>query len=153
MNVKSLLFVRCLGYNDQLVSVNNIPQCKELPVLDVTFQDNCRFTNHVRGKLIKANKCLYVIRTLRLEGYHRREVDYFFQSKVLPNLSYGLSVYGSSAVELNTVQCFLDRCYKRKYTSQLANIKDLLEKIRTETFLKSLQSRVLLYTIFCLKRS
>ena len=28
---------------------------------------------------------------------------------------------------LNTVQCFLDRGYKRKYTSQLVNIKDLLE--------------------------
>ena len=142
------LTIRKKGYNDHLVSVNNIPQCKELPILGVTFQDNCRFTNHVRGKLIKANKCLYVIKTLRLEGYHQCEVDYLFQSIVLPNLSYGLFVYGSSAAELNTVQCFLDRCYKRKYTSQLVNIKDLLENQAR----KIIQSRVLLYTIHCLKR-
>ena len=51
------LTIRKIGYN-QLVSMNNIPQCKEFPILGVTFQDNCRFTNHVRGKLIKANKCL-----------------------------------------------------------------------------------------------
>ena len=93
------LTIRKKGYNYQLFSVNNIPQCKELPILSVTFQDKCRFTNHVRGKLIKANKYLYVIRALRLEGYHNREVDYLFQSIVLPNLSYGLSVYGSSAAE------------------------------------------------------
>ena len=51
---------------------------------------------YIYDKLIQANKCLYVIRTLRLEGYHQREVDYLFQSIVLPN-RYGLSVYGSSA--------------------------------------------------------
>ena len=83
------LTIRKKGYNDQLVIAKNIPQCKELLILGVTFQDNCRFTNHVRGKLIKANECLYVIRTLRVEGYYQLEVDYLFQSIVLPNFSYG----------------------------------------------------------------
>ena len=63
------LIIRKKGYNDQLDNVYNIPQCKELPILGTTFQDNLKFTSHVRGKLVNANKCLYVIRTLRAEGY------------------------------------------------------------------------------------
>ncbi|CAB4020252.1 Hypothetical predicted protein [Paramuricea clavata] len=62
------LIIRKKGYNDQLDNVYNIPQCKELPILGTIFQDNLKFTSHVRGKLVKANKCLYVIRTLRAEG-------------------------------------------------------------------------------------
>ena len=37
-------------------------------ILGVTFQDNNRFNTHVREKLIKANKCLYVIRKLTAKG-------------------------------------------------------------------------------------
>ena len=51
-------------------------KCKELVLLGVTFQDNNRLTSHVRKKLIKPNKCLYVIRTLRAEGYSNDELDY-----------------------------------------------------------------------------
>ena len=32
----------------------------ELPILGITFQDNCKYSEHVRAKLIKANKCLFV---------------------------------------------------------------------------------------------
>ena len=42
--------------------INNIPQCTELPILGVTFQENCKYSEHVRAKLIKANTvsvCLY----------------------------------------------------------------------------------------------
>ena len=39
----------------------------------------------MREKLVKANKCLHVIRTLRQEGYNQEELDYLFQSIVMPN--------------------------------------------------------------------
>ncbi|CAB4003090.1 Hypothetical predicted protein, partial [Paramuricea clavata] len=42
------LIIRKKGYNDQLDNVYNIPQCKELPILGTTFQDNLKFTSHVR---------------------------------------------------------------------------------------------------------
>ena len=65
---KELTF-RKKGYMEELELVHNIPQRRKMVVLGVTFQDNNGFNTHVREKLIKANKCLYVIRTLKAEGY------------------------------------------------------------------------------------
>ena len=57
----------------------------------------------VRNKLMKANKCLFILRSLRKEGYTQAEIDYLFQSLVTLNLSYGLSVYGAVNAQLSTV--------------------------------------------------
>ena len=43
------------------------------------------------------------------------EIDYLFYSIVLPNITYGLSVYGASIAEINVLQQFLDRCYKLRF--------------------------------------
>ena len=83
----------------------------------VTLQSNHRFNAHIRVKLQEANKCLYVIRCLRIEGYQQPEVDYVFRSIVLYKLTYGLPVYASSMPELTTVQNVLQRCLKGKYIS------------------------------------
>ena len=56
------------------------------------------------------------------------EIDHFFQSLVLPKISYGLPVYAASIPELNTVQQFLRRCHKRRFISYAIDICDLLEK-------------------------
>ena len=42
-----------------------IPQTCQLSVLGLILQDNCRFDCHVHVKLIKANKCLFILRSLR----------------------------------------------------------------------------------------
>ena len=44
----------------------------------------------------------------------------------MPNFYYGLSVYGASTAALNSIQRFLDRCYKRKYFSKKVDIRELL---------------------------
>ena len=113
---KEMVF-RKKGYNNVLETVQNIPQHPELCILGVTFQENCRFSIHVKSKLAAANKCLYILRTLRKEGYCPAELDNLFSTLVLPKPMYGISVYGSSPPELYTIQCFLDRCHKRRYTS------------------------------------
>ena len=79
------------------------------PVLGVTLQSNHRFNEHIKVKLQEANKCLYVIRCFRKEGYQQPDVDYVFRSTVLPKPMYGLPVYASSIPELTTVQNFLQR--------------------------------------------
>ena len=56
------------------------------------------------------------------------EIDYLFQSLVLPKIAYALPVYAVSVPELNTVQRFLRRCYKRRFISYAIDIYDLLEK-------------------------
>ena len=43
------------------------------------------------------------IRTFRQEGYIQEKMDYLFQSIVMPNFLYGLSVYGASSSNLNNV--------------------------------------------------
>ena len=46
-------------------------------------------------KLAKANKGLLILRTLRKEQYDQNEIDLLFKTIVLPNSTYGLSVYGA----------------------------------------------------------
>ena len=55
---------------------------------------------------------------------------------MLPSITYGLPVYGASEAELTAMQCFLDRCYKRKYTSKSFSIKHLLKKQDRNVFRK-----------------
>ena len=59
-------------------------------------------------KLIKANKCLHVLRTHRKEQYSQAEIDHLFTSLVLPNFIYGLPVYGASETDLIVIQNYLD---------------------------------------------
>ena len=86
--------------------------------------------------LVQANKCLHVLRVLRKEGYSQQEIDTLFNSIVIPKITYGLSVYGASSSDLTTVQRFLDRCFKRKYTSKRVSIYDLLEASDMRIFKK-----------------
>ena len=83
---------------------------------------------------MKANKCLYILKTLRKEQYNQTEIDHLFRSLVLPNITYGLSIYGASESDLNVVQRFLDRCYKRNYISFPIRVHELLQKQDTKIF-------------------
>ena len=71
----------------------NIKKYSHVKILGLTFQCNGRFTMHIKTKLGEANRCLYVIRGLRKEGYSQEEIDIFFKAVVLSKLVYGLSVY------------------------------------------------------------
>ena len=86
---KELVF-RKKGHTDVYSTISGIPQCTELKIVGLTFQPNCRFDIHVKSKLVKANKCLYVIRTLRKEGCTQVEVEHLFKALVLPNITYTL---------------------------------------------------------------
>ena len=109
-------------------------QNDRLTLLGVTLQSDCLFTSHVKGKLQEANRCLYIIRSLRKEGYTQLETDHPFKAIVLPKITYALPVYGASQADLNITQWFLKRCNKRPYTSELINIFDLLEKCERRLF-------------------
>ena len=84
--------------------------------------------------MIKANKCLFGLRSLRKEGFSQGEVDHLFSALVLPNFTYGLPVYGAVDSDLTVIQNFLDRCFKRKYTSKRMDIRELLEKADKKLF-------------------
>ena len=57
------------------------------------------------------------------------EIDrHIFQSLVSLKISYGVPVYAASVPELDTVQQFLRRCYKRRFISYAIDIYDLLQK-------------------------
>ena len=62
--------------------INNIPQCNSFVLLGVALQSNGKFNEHVRTKLVKANKCLHILRTLRKEHYSQAEIDHLFISIV-----------------------------------------------------------------------
>ena len=72
-------------------------------LLGVTLESVCKFSSHVKVKLVKANKCLHILRTLRKEQYDQTQIDLLFKTIVLPNLTYDLSVSGAYERDLNTV--------------------------------------------------
>ena len=82
----------------------------------------------VKNKLIKANKSLHILRTVRKEGYNQSEIDPLFNTIVLPNINYTLPVYAASESHLTPVKWFLDLCFKRKYTSKPVGVYDFLER-------------------------
>ena len=108
--------------------VRNIPQHATLDLLGLTFQNDCKFFAHIKAKLCKANKCLHVLRVCRKERYSQTEIDYFFYSIVLSNITYGLSVYDASDAEINVFQQLLDRCCKVRFISTQLNITSLPQK-------------------------
>ena len=112
------LTIKKRGNYDLYSPIGMIPSCKEVEILGVTFQCDSKFSVHVKNKLFKANKSLHVLRTLRKEGYNQSEIGLLFNTIVLPNINYALSVCPASESDLTPVQCFLDRCFKRKYTSK-----------------------------------
>ena len=75
---KELIFrkKKSSGTRHQYAPINNIPQCDSLVLLGLTFQPNCKFSEHIRLKLIKANKCLHILRTLRKELFSQKEMLY-----------------------------------------------------------------------------
>ena len=66
-----------------LFTFGRIPSCKEVEILGVTFQSDSKFSVHAKKKLIKANKSLLILRTLRKEGYNQSEIDLLFKKLVL----------------------------------------------------------------------
>ncbi|CAB3991556.1 Hypothetical predicted protein [Paramuricea clavata] len=116
------------GNQEYFSPIAMIPMCKAVKVMGVTFQCDGKFGEHVKNKLIKANKCLYILRSLRKEGYSQQEIDLLFDTLVLPNITYALSVYAASKSDLTPIEVFLKRCYKRKYTSKPVSVYKLLEK-------------------------
>ena len=119
------------------VSTIITPVWKEVDYSDQLVSQVLDWTNtHVKNKLIKANKSLHILRKLRKEGYNQSEVDPLFNIIVLPNINYALSVYAASESDLTPVQCFLDRCFKRKYTSKPVGVYDFLERQDHKIFRK-----------------
>ena len=94
----------------------------------------------MREKLLKANKCLHVVRTLRQDVYNQEELDYLFQSIVMANFVYGLSVYRASTFDLNNVHHFSGRCYKRRYMSRKLNASEFLERSDCRIFRRALRT-------------
>ena len=63
--------------------IDNIKQVSSLKILGITFQNNSRFNEHIRNKMLEANRYLYVLRSVRKEGY----IDHLFTTIVLPKIS------------------------------------------------------------------
>ena len=67
-----------------------------ISLLGLTIQGNCKFSLHIKAKLQEANKCLFITKRLRKEGYTQGEIDLLFIVSVLSKILYGLPVCTSS---------------------------------------------------------
>ena len=48
--------------------IDNIEQVSSLKILGITLQNNSRFNEHIRNKMLEANRCLYILRSVRKES-------------------------------------------------------------------------------------
>ena len=58
------LIISKKGFNEVILPLHNIPRCTSVVILGMTFQENGKFSMHVKAKMLKANRSLCVIRTL-----------------------------------------------------------------------------------------
>jgi len=116
------------GSHELYPPIFGIPSCTYVSILGVTFQSNCKFNAHVKNKLVKANRYLYVLRSLCKEGHKQAEIDFLFDTLVIPNFTYALSVYGASESDLTPIQCFLHHCWESNFTTRNCNIQSMLQK-------------------------
>ena len=70
-----------------------IEQSDSFTPLGITLQNDCKFSSHVKGKLREANKCLYILKSLRKDRYAQVDIDHLFKAIVLPKITYALPVY------------------------------------------------------------
>ena len=119
----------------------NIKQYNNISLLGVTIQGNCKFGLHVKAKLHEANKCLFVIRSLRKEGYTQDEIDHPFNSIVIPKLLYGLSHFVNRHLEKKrTYACTFPvqrkeiNAVKVRFTMRYSSRKLSHEKVITTAF-------------------
>ena len=105
----------------------------------------------MRNEKASGSKQVFDVKSLRKDGYTQVEINHLFKAIVLPKITYALPVYGASQVDLNTIQCFLRRCNKRRYTSELINIYDLLEKFNAGCSPKLRTMLTIHYMPFCRK--
>ena len=131
------------GTHHQYAPIKNIPQCDSLVLLGLTFQLNCKFSEHVRLKITKANKCLHILRTLQKVLFSQKEIDHLFKTLVLPILTYGLAVYDASDSDLNVIQRFLDRCHKHHFIPLPVSIINLLEQQDKSAFKRAINNHML----------
>ena len=123
---KSLTFAK-KSQRPQFSPVCGIAEFPKLKILGMTFQSNRTFSYHLSENLKEANKCLFVLRSLRKEGCTQEEINCLFKTLVLPKVTYGLSVYAARESDLSTVQRFLNRCHKRRYCSMFMSVHELVE--------------------------
>ena len=62
------LTIKKRGNRDLCSPIGMIPSCKEVEILGVMAQWDSKFSVHAKNKLIKANKSVHILRTLRKEG-------------------------------------------------------------------------------------
>ena len=75
------------GKDENCSPVNDIKQVESLKLLGISFQNNSTFAVHIKNKLLEANKCLFVIRSLKKEGYCQDDIDHLFNVIVLSLLT------------------------------------------------------------------
>ena len=82
------LMIKKRGNRDLYSPIGMIPSCEEVEIWGVTFRCDSKVSVHVKNKLIKANKSLHILRTLRKEEYNQSKIDLLFNTIVLPNINY-----------------------------------------------------------------
>ena len=132
------LTIKKRGNRDLFSPVGMIPSCKEVEILGVTFHCDIKISVHAKNLLSRANKSLYVLRMLGKAGYNQSEIDLLFNTIVVPNINDDhLSTPRPFESDLTHVQYFLDRCFKRKYTSKPVSVYEFLERKDRKIFRKN----------------
>lgn len=91
--------------------------CSTIDILGIIFQDNCKFSAHVKHLIFKLRAILYQLKDLKLNSLPMKEIDRVFQALIISKIRYGISIYGSDDHAMDKLNNFLNSCHRHHFTS------------------------------------
>jgi hypothetical protein len=121
----------CLNYSPDckcLAMSTDFGEESELKILGVTFQTNCRFTQHTKKLLSHLRSLLYLFKDLRLKQVSPKNINKIFDALIVSRIRYAISVYACDNNALKKIDAFLEKCYIKKYSTTRISIHDILNE-------------------------
>jgi len=112
---KTLVYQKCLEENQDTLKADRV-----IEIATDVHNSDCEISN--MQTLSTASAAATAIEQGSTQLHEKHWQDGKLEKGHGKNDTYTYTVYGASASDLNAVQCFLKRCHKRRYVSELIDI-------------------------------
>ena len=117
--------------------ITDLERTNSIVLLGVTITENLAMSDHIDAKIIKCNRSLYALKTLKAHGMPAAELKEVFRSTILSSLLYASPAWWGFATEqnINRLDAFLRKASKIGYYSfNSPSIRDLVTQAEATLF-------------------
>jgi hypothetical protein len=113
-----------------------IDRVKELKLLGVVVNATFKFDEHVLKMLSLCNQRLYLLKQLKSQGLDRSQLNIVYTALIVSRILYALPAWGGflSSELLNKIDKLLRKAFKFGYTTEIVNVRDLLQNADNKLF-------------------